>query len=328
MVEGVSPVDGRSAAFERHLLLQVAHAYYLEDRSKVEIAQQTGLSRWQVARALREARDTGMVQIRVGDPGDEHAALGDRLASVLGIERAVVVGIAPAAGADGAADAVAEALAGVLATTVAEGRSVGLTWSRIIERLPAHLARMAPCDVVQLAGVVTLPGDRMGSVEVTREVARIAGGTAHPFYAPLFVAEAGTARALRAQPEIAACLDRVERLDVAVVSVGHWSGYGSAVYPLLPRELAEQVGAAGAIGEISGRVFDEAGRPVSPALDERIVGITADALRGIPRRIATSFGEYRARSTLAAARAGLISELVVDAPQAAAIVRLDAEAGS
>ncbi|MFR9731762.1 sugar-binding domain-containing protein [Saccharopolyspora sp. MS10] len=317
----MSTVDGRSAAIEEEVVLRVARDYYLEDRSKVEIAKRTGLSRWQVARVLREARESGLVRITIGRPRDaDGSELERRLAAALGLDAAVVVDVDPAA--DGAADSIAAALAELLSESIREGQSVGLTWSRVIERLPARLRGMAPCNVVQLAGALSFPGDRLGSVEVTREVARIAGGVAHPFYAPLFVADAGTAAALRAQPEIARCLERVERLDVAVVSVGQWSERGSAVHPLVPAPLAAEVAAAGAVGDVSGRVFDERGAAVSTGFDDRIVGITAEQLRRVPRRIATSVGEYRARATIAAARAGLMSELVVDRPQAAAIVRL------
>ncbi|MEQ3553800.1 sugar-binding domain-containing protein [Pseudonocardia nematodicida] len=314
--------DGRSAPIAPHVVLEVARAYYLDDLSKVEIAKRTGLSRWQVARLLAEARESGVVRIQVGDPAVESAEVGAELVRVLGVDRAVVVPATVTPGDEPGLDAVTEALAELLASTVEEGRSVGLTWSRVIERLPRRLRRLAPCQVVQLAGALTFPGDRLGSVEVVREVARIAGGTAFPFYAPLVVDDPGAAEALRRQPEIARCLDRVARLDVAVVSVGYWSEHGSAVYPLVPAALAERVAAGGGVGDISGRVFDEHGGPVDAGLDELVVGITVEQLRAVPRRIATSFGEYRARSTIAAVRAGLVTELVVDQPQAEAILRM------
>lgn len=317
-------MDGRSAVIGRDVVLRVARAYYLEDLSKVEIAKRTGLSRFQVARLLAEARETGIVQIRVGEPTGDGGPVEAELAAALGIGRVVVVPPTVAGGADGTdpgLDAVAGALADFLAVTVTEGQSVGLTWSRVIERLPHRLARLAPCEVVQLAGTLTLPDDRLGSVEVTRSVARIAGGTAHPIYAPLFVDDPRTVAALEAQPEIADCLARVARLDVAVVSVGHWSAHGSAVYPMLPRAVAERAAAAGGICDVSGRVFDAEGMAVDAALDERIVGITAEQLRRVPRRIATSYGEFRARSTLAAVRAGLVTDLIIDRPQADALLQ-------
>lgn len=306
---------------DANVLLDMARQYYLEDRSKVEIAKEAGLSRWQVARLLREARQQGYVKIQIGDRYAVNAAVGGEVADALSIDRARVIGRSVEGGPQPTVDSVAAELARVLTELVRPGQSIGLTWSRIIELMPPHLVELPPCNVVQLAGALSFTGDRLGSVEVTRYVARVANGTAYPFYAPLVVDDARTAAALRAQPEIADCLDRVNHLDMAVLTVGHWSPEGSAVYPLLRPELAQRVAAAGGCGDVSARVFDVDGTPVSPDLDECIVGITADQLRAVPQRIATSHGEFRAEATIAAARAGFIDMLIVDEAQAHAILR-------
>ena len=44
-------------------MLRVARSYFLDDVSKVTIAQREGLSRWQVARILDDARRIGLVRI-------------------------------------------------------------------------------------------------------------------------------------------------------------------------------------------------------------------------------------------------------------------------
>ena len=46
-------------------LAAVASQYYLDGRSKVEIGQDLGLSRFKVARMLQEARERGIVQIQI-----------------------------------------------------------------------------------------------------------------------------------------------------------------------------------------------------------------------------------------------------------------------
>ena len=55
------PVDeGRE-----QLMIRVARMAYLQDRSQTEIANETGLNRWQVSRLLTEARDLGVVRIEI-----------------------------------------------------------------------------------------------------------------------------------------------------------------------------------------------------------------------------------------------------------------------
>lgn len=306
--------------FDDELMLRVARSYYLDDHSKVQIAAETGLSRWQVARLISTARTRGFVRIQVGDPSEENEELGRRLAAHLRLKSAIVISRADESAHSPTIDGIGRALAALLAEEVHAGQTIGLTWSRAIEAMTHHLDRLAPCDVVQLAGALTFSGDRLGSVEVIRQVARVAEGTAHPMYAPLFVGDLDAAAALRQQPEIAECLERVSSLDVAVVSVGTWEETGSALYPIVPREMAEAARSAGAVGEVSGRVFDADGRCVSNDIDDRVIGATLDALRDVPHIIATSYGSHRAAATTAAARSGLIDVLVADELLARAIL--------
>src|SRR5699024_95518 len=313
--------DSRRAASDPTRLLRVARAHYLQGESMVSLADREGLSRWQIARILDEARSLGIVTITVGDPAEYDERLGEEVSELLGLKRTVVVGPTRRLGLEPSLGSVGGALAEYLTGQVREGQAVGLTWSRVIESMAAQLGQLEPCDVVQLAGALTLTGDRMGSVEVIRQVARVAQGTAYPLYAPMVVESPGVRRALELQEEIASCLERSARLDLAVVSVGTWSESGSSLYSQLPAELAQEVADAGAVGEISGRVFGAEGEAVSDELDGRVLGITSEQLRQVPHIVATSYGAHRAAATIVAARAGFAHTLIVDAPLARAIVR-------
>ena len=69
-------------------------------------------------------------------------------------------------------------------------------------------------------------------------------------------------------------------------------------------EIARRQLAAGAVGDVCHRFFDAAGAPVSTALDERVVGISADALRAVPRRIGISGGPSKQEAVRAAVTGG------------------------
>ncbi|MEJ5868276.1 sugar-binding domain-containing protein [Pseudokineococcus sp. 5B2Z-1] len=312
---------------EDALGVQMASRFYLDDASKVQIAKAFGVSRFQVARLITEARRRGAVRVEITTPGGVDRELSAALQEALDVPRAVVVQ-APPAGGEGAPRSaaplqlVAAAAAAVLGELVREGDVLGMTWSRAIEAMSHQLPRLPRCTVVQLAGAVHPADGLLGSVEVVRRVAAAAGSHGHPVYAPLVVEDAATAAGLRRQPEIAAALALGDRLDVAVVSVGAWRSSCSAVYDLLDEEVRRAVTDAGAVGEISGRLVDAAGELVATPLDERVVGLSVDQLRRAPQRLATSYGAYRAVATRAAARAGLVSTLVADGDLARAVLDL------
>ena len=75
-----------------HLVLtaSVARRYYLDGRSKVEIAEEFALSRFKVARLLDDARSSGLVRIEIGHPGVIDVELSGRLMEALGLQHCVV----------------------------------------------------------------------------------------------------------------------------------------------------------------------------------------------------------------------------------------------
>jgi DNA-binding transcriptional regulator LsrR (DeoR family) len=51
-------------------MARIARRHYLEGQSKRAIAEELGLSRFQVARSLQKARESGLVRITVDFPSD------------------------------------------------------------------------------------------------------------------------------------------------------------------------------------------------------------------------------------------------------------------
>lgn len=304
---------------ETSLTLSVARRYYWEDQSKVAIARELGISRFQVARLLQDARRSGLVRIEIGSPGHVDHELSTKVADRLGIDRAVVVEAHPSGG-QATFDLVGAALAAELEDVVTEGATLGIAWSRAAPPMARQLRRLQRCTVVQLSGAVYPPEGLPGSVEITRDVAAAADGTAHILYAPLVVPDVETAAGLRRQPEIADTLARADDLDVAVLSVGAWLPGSSAVYDLLNEHERERLTSTAILGEVSGRLLDAEGRPVPNPLDERLVGAELDQLRRARLIITTAGGGQRRNATLAVARAGLVNTLIIDTELADALL--------
>ena len=82
--------SGRPA--RKVLTASVARRYYLDGKSKVEIADELGMSRFQIARLLDSARATGLVRIEIADEGAGYdLELSGRLQDALQLRHAVVI---------------------------------------------------------------------------------------------------------------------------------------------------------------------------------------------------------------------------------------------
>jgi DNA-binding transcriptional regulator LsrR (DeoR family) len=88
-------------------------------------------------------------------------------------------------------------------------------------------------------------------------------------------------------------------------------------------DLADQdrLHAAGAVGDICLRFFDSPGNLVPSDLDDRVVGVDADTLRKIPRRIGIAGGESKHKAIRAAVSGRWINVLITDTGTAAALLQ-------
>lgn len=210
-----------------HLVLtvSVARRYYLDGKSKVEIAEEFDLSRFKVARLLDSARTSGLVRIEIEYPSGIDVELSGRLRETYGLQHAVVV--------DGYEEEplalrrrVGAAAAELLREITTPGDVLGLAWARSVSAMTAALTKLPPIPVVQLTGALQLteavsrPNSVDSSIDIVRDTARISGGPAYLFYAPFILRDAETARAMRRQPEVARAFDQVSSVTKAVVGVG------------------------------------------------------------------------------------------------------------
>ena len=312
------------AAAELSRLAAVARRFYLDDRSKVEIAQEFGYSRFKVARMLEQARALNIVTITLNDRVMVDPGLSERLARHLGLREAVVV---EASGSEESIrKLVGEAAAGLLSESLRAGEVLGLAWGRTLTAMTVSMPSLPEVSVVQLTG--TVGSDLAESpVEIVRRVALNSGGTARAIFAPLFVEDAGTAAALRRQPDVARALQMFDTVTTAVVSVGSWDPPASQLRATMPPADRDELLARGVRAEVAAILIGRDGELLGQDFAERCVSITAAQLARIPRVIGVAGGAVKAEAVLAVARAGLFTGLVTDRGLAEIVLAHDPVAG-
>jgi DNA-binding transcriptional regulator LsrR (DeoR family) len=301
------------------LTASVARRYYLDGRSKVEIAEEFSLSRFKVARLLDDARSSGLVRIEIGHPGVVDVELSARLMEALGLTHCVVTDTPddhPATLREHLGAAAAE----LLTEIVTPDDVLGLSWARSVSAMAGVLRVLAPVPVVQLTGALARPGADDSSIELVREVARVAGGAAYFFYAPMAVPDPATARALRGQPEVARAFGLIGSVTKAVAGVGAWEPEQSTLYDATSEAERVELRDAGVCAEVSGVLIDDGGHPVTAPLTERMIGITAAQMRAVPEVIGIVYGVAKARAVLAAVRGGFVDSLVTHSTLATALI--------
>jgi DNA-binding transcriptional regulator LsrR (DeoR family) len=301
------------------LAARVARQYYLEGVSKVDIADRLGISRFRVARLLESARDAGMVRIEIGLPGGSlDAALSAELCSVFGLRHAFVFNFPddePAVLRHRLGEAAGQALMDL----ITPGDVLGMSWSRVLSGLAAALTQIPPCPIVQLTGAVP-PPDGRDLLDLVRSVARVGGGPAHVFYAPMLLDDAQTAAAIRRQGDIAEAFALVPSVTIAVVAIGAWAPGLSTIYDAITPAERDGIAALGVCGELAGVFIGEDGRPVPTPLDSRMIVTPGAALERIPFVLSVAYDVAKSPAVSAAIRGGLVHGLVTHASLARSLL--------
>ncbi len=301
------------------LTASVARRYYLDGRSKVEIAEEFGMSRFKVARLLDDARETGLVRIEIRHPGEIDVDLSARLRDRYGLQHAVVIDV-PDDDAASLRGHVGRAAARLLAEIITPQDVLGLAWARAVSAMARALPALPGTPVVQLSGALSMPEGPDTSVDVVREVARRSGGAAHLFYAPLTLPDAATARALRQQPEVARAFDQLPSVTKAVAGVGLWEAGQSTLYDTATDDDRRELRELGVCADISGVFVAGDGTPVPTELAERMIALNAAQMRAIPELVVVPYGTRKAPAVRAALRSGLVSGIVTHSTLARAVL--------
>jgi len=303
------------------LAARVARQFYLEGVSKVDIADRLGISRFRVARLLDSARDAGMVRIEIGLPGGSlDAGLSAELCSAFGLNHAFVFDF-PDDDEQALRYRLGEAVGQALMDIIMPGDVLGMSWSRTLGGLAASLTQIPPCPIVQLTGAVP-PPDGRDLLDLVRSVARVGGGSAHVFYAPMILDDAQTAAAMRRQGDIAGAFALVPSVTIAVVAIGAWAPGLSTVYDAVTPDERDALASLGVCAEVAGVFLGQDGKSVATPLDRRMIVTPGPALERIPFVLAVAYGIAKSPAVSAAIRGGLVHGLVTHARLARTLLSL------
>ena len=309
------------------LTATVARRYYVDGRSKVEIADELDISRFKVARLLDQALATGLVRIEIGHPGSIDTDLSSRLREQLGLRTAIVMSTEES---DPAAlrTLLGRAAGDLLTETVARHDVLGFAWARAVASTVPTLGGMAPAPLVQLTGSLLREDLSVTSTEIVRDIGRLTGGRVTCFYAPFLLPDEETARTLRRQPEIARAISQFRAVTRAVVGLGAWGPGQSTIYDAMSTADRRALTKAGAVADVSGVFLDASGRVVGHEQTARMICMSAEQLADVEDVLAIPYGVSKAPAVLAAVRSGLVSSLVTHDAMARVLLDRSAAAGS
>ena len=306
---GERSFDGRIGPEELSQMAYVASLHFREGKTRIEIADRLGISRFKVGRLLDKALAAGVIRLQIASPRDIDLELSVALRQRFGLTHALAIPIHEET-RESLQASLGTAAAQLLEEILTPDDVLGLTSGRTLNAMASRMSADAGYEVVALSGIAG-PLHEHG-VDLMRNVVGTRQRRTWPLFAPLVVESEATAEALRRDPLISKTFAQFSRVTVGVVAVGSWDPPESLMY-LSAQEMgiAERLKSMGATGEVGATVFDDEGRIVG-GLDGRTMAISAKDLRDIPEVIAVAGGKNKATAIRGAIRSGLIDSLVTD----------------
>ena len=299
------------------LLTKIARMYHEQGLRQPEIAERLHISQSRVSRFLKEAVTLGVVRTLVVPPPGVHPELEEAIRDFYGMVDVVVV---ESAGTEDPSiiAALGSAGAAYLETTLNATDRVGISsWSSTllatVDSMAARTIRTAD-EIVQVLGGVGNPAVQVKATHLTDRLARVTGATPRFFPAPGIVASAAVRDALLQDAYVKDLAAEWTNLSVVLAGIGSLQpspllkDSGNAISPADMDALRLR----GAVGDICLRFFDADGEHVDTELDRRVVGISTEDLRAVPRTVGIAGGERKYEAIRAALRGHWVDVLITD----------------
>lgn len=302
---------------ELRMITRVAQMYHVEGLRQADIAEHLRISQATVSRMLKRAQDEEIVRTTIVSPPGTYSALEGALRQHFGLAEVIVVECAE--DRDGAIMArIGEAAAHFLETTMQPGEIIGVSsWSETILKMVDNIHPMKAGKaryVVQTLGGMGDPAVQTHATQLTTRLAKLTGAEPRLLTAP-GVSQSREAKLIMLGDQyVRETVDLFGKITLAFMGIGsiepsRMLARSGNVFS--SKELAD-VRDAGAVGDMSLRFFDIAGRPVKTPLDERVIGLTLEEIARIDRVIGLAGGQSKTNAIFGALKTGVLDVLITE----------------
>jgi len=305
------------------LILKAATLYYSHGLTQEKIARKLGFSRPSVVRMLKQARDLGMVEIRITRELPKTVQLETRIETILqdsNLREVIVV----ESHDDEPQQAVARRTAEYLAQKLTVKDILGIGWSSTLMNVPDYLRLRAarPQRVVQLGGYVGGISST-NAQDIAQRIGHIFNAPVEPLPAPVILKSREVRDSLLEDPNIRNTLTWVDKCTIGLVGIGDISAESTLFKAgYISRTERRLLAEAGAVGDIQSHYYDIDGREIATPWRDRMISVDLAQLTRMANLTGVAAGANKAPSLLGAIRSGILNTVIIDMPLARALLRL------
>jgi len=296
-----------------NLLVNIARLYYEHSYNQQDIANKLGLSRPYVSKLINEAKESGIVEIKINDPYETETFLELELRRRFNLKKVVVV---PSPNDSRQKLDKVAAAARYLNGIVKDNDIVGVAWGATLYCVSRHIIPrddVKNITIVQLCGGISNINKNIFASEITRNISEAYNGTPYILPLPAVVDDSKVKNAMLKDKNINNVLNMAKKSNIAIFTMGTF-GYEGALHRagyISTKEVDELI-QKGAVGDLCTRILNADGKICDQELDERTIAIGLYELMKKEYRIAVAIGTEKLKCIYAALKGGYPNVFVTD----------------
>lgn len=308
-------------------LYLIAHKYYIEGKTQHEIAKELRINRVLVSRYLKQAREQGIVQIKLVGELSEVTSLKDKLVRTFSLKNAEVVPIS--FHADHAGDASASLMAEKLDKYIKDGTTIGIGWGTTIERVAMHLHAS---NILKDSTFVALTGgtNRLPSYFQTNNLVKYFadayGARAKYLFTPFVFEDALKKKTALLSKDVSEVVKTWEKLDVIISGIGCYVSKSPLFQNnVLDGRYLKELIANNVVGDVLTHFFDDDSKFVNLEIYERMMNIPISNYLKTDLRIGIAAGFEKVQAIFGALTGRIVNVLITDAYTAELLLKYHSE---
>ncbi|MCG8572840.1 MAG: sugar-binding transcriptional regulator [Spirochaetes bacterium] len=309
----------------KKLLMNVAKLYYLDQLNQKKKKKKLNTSRSTVSRLLKEAREEGIVKIKINFPWERDTELERELKKTFQLKEARVLTTYDQPIEDvilGIGFLAAEYLNQIIHDDITLAVSYGRSVFKTIQQLKSDY--FPNMNIIQLIGALGKNNLYIDSPDLVKDLASVYHAKYQYLHTPLVVEDVRTHALLQQESSVQKTLNMAKQADIAILGIGSFKDKTSGIIwkGFLHEKDIIDLKAREAVGHICAQFYDIQGKILNVEIHTRTIGIGAMTLRNIPSVIAVAGGEVKAEAILGAIRGQFLNILITDDQAARKILEL------
>jgi lsr operon transcriptional repressor len=309
---------------ENQMEVRAAWLYFMEGLTQAEIARRLDTTRLRINRILVDARRNGLVRITLNSKLATCVAVEQELIRDFKLKAAVIV---PTPDDEEQIPMILGRAAANFVSHYLESnriRGFGIGWGRTLREMTRHMraGRYPDLCVNSMMGGLTR-GLEINTFDIVSELARRLNSQCQYLAAPIYASSPESRDTIMAQDVFRDAFRRIEKNELAVLSIGDVTKRSMLVRYGLPEDIGiKALKAAGAVCDIIGQFIDAHGRPIDHPLNRRAIALPLQGLSDATTVVFAAGGAHKVRAIAAVLRGGFGSVFVCDETTARAAAAL------